>query len=168
MPWRVAIPGHAFAPVIVFIPCSGNGCKPGGFDGEWLPRKCPGCGWLAVVGHGRRRRQSHDRTHDSIRIRRGICSHCRRTVTVLPAWCIPGAVYSLPARQEGLGRLADGETLEASAPLCRDPDRVADASTVGRWFRRRMESLRFFFSPTILAWDFYAAARILILEPSPP
>jgi hypothetical protein len=87
---------------------------------------------------------------------------------VLPAWCIPGAVYSLPARQEALGRLADGGTLEASAPVCRDPDRIADASTVARWFRRRMQSLPFFFSPTILAWDFYAAARILIVEAWPP
>ena len=154
--------------MIVFIPCSGDGCKPGGFDGEWLPRECPGCSWSAVVGHGRRRRRSHDRAHDSIRIRRGLCNHCHRTVTVLPAFCIPGAVYSLPARQEALGRLADGETLETAAPVCRDPDRVADASTVARWFRRRMQSLPLFFSPTILAWDFYAAARILIVEAWPP
>ena len=90
MPWRVAIPGHAFAPVIVFIPCSGDGCKPGDCDGEWLPRDCPGCGRSSVIGHGRRFRQAHDQTHDSIRIRRGICRQCRRTLTVLPRCCIPG------------------------------------------------------------------------------
>jgi len=58
---------------------------------------CPGCGETAVIGHGRRRRQAHDRGHDSIRIRRGICNHCQRTLTVLPPWCMPGH-NDLPAR----------------------------------------------------------------------
>lgn len=155
-------------PVIVFIPYSGDGCKPGDCDGEWLPRDCPGCGRTAVVGHGRRCRQAHDRCHDSIRIRRGICKHCHHSLTVLPAWCVPGAPYNLPAREEALSRLAAGRTLEESAPDCRDPDRVADPSTIRRWFRRRIVSLRFFFSPTILAWDFRAAARILIVEHASP
>ena len=60
MPWRVAIPGHAFAPVIVFIPRSDDGCKPGEYDAEWLPRQCPLCGQAAIVGHGRRRRQARE------------------------------------------------------------------------------------------------------------
>jgi Domain of unknown function (DUF6431) len=154
--------------VIVFIPRSRDGCKPAGFDEEWLPRRCPGCGVVAVVGHGRRLRQSHDQIRDSIRIRRGICNHCHHTLTVLPAWCVPCAPYNLQARKEALGRLADGETLEGSAPGCRDPDRIADPSTVRRWFWRRMESMRFFFAPTILAWDWRAAARILIVERIPP
>jgi hypothetical protein len=81
---------------------------------------------------------------------------------------VPNALYNLSAREEALQRLADGRTLERSAPDCRDPDRVADPSTIRRWFRRRIESLRFFFSPTILAWDWRVAARILIVEPSPP
>jgi hypothetical protein len=151
-------------PVIVFIPCSGTGCKPGEYDAEWLPRQCPVCEWLAVIGHGRRWRQAHDDCHDQIRVRRGLCKHCDLTLTVLPPWCVPGALYNLPARQEALGRLAEGETREASAPVCRNPDRIADPSTVRRWFWRRMASLRFFFSPTILAWDFFAAARILTVE----
>jgi hypothetical protein len=151
-------------PVIVFIPCSTAGCKPGEYDAEWLPRQCPGCEVAAVIGHGRRWRQAHDDRHDRIRIRRGFCKHCDLTLTVLPAWCVPGALYNLPARREALGRLAEGESLEASAPLCHDPDRIADPSTVRRWFWRRMASLRFFFSPTILAWDFRAAARILTAE----
>jgi Domain of unknown function (DUF6431) len=88
--------------------------------------------WLAIIGNGRRWRQAHDGVHDSIRIRRGICNHCRLTLTVLPAWCVPGALYNLPARREALGRLAEGETLEASARVCRDPDRIADPSTVRR------------------------------------
>jgi hypothetical protein len=155
-------------PVIVFIPCSGNGCKPGDGDSEWLPRDCPGCGQVAVIGHGRRFRQAHDRDHDSIRVRRGICGRCRHTLTVLPAWCVPGAIYNRAAREEALGRLADGETLEGSAPDCRDPNRIADPSTIRRWFWRHLESLRFFASPTILAWDWRATARILIVERVPP
>jgi hypothetical protein len=120
------------------------------------------------VGHGRRSRQAHDHGHDSIRIRRGLCNHCHRTLTVLPAWCVPNAPYNLPARQEALGRLANGKTLEQAAPDCRDPNRIADPSTIRRWFWRRLESLRFFFSPTILAWDWRAAARILSVERIPP
>ena len=138
---RVAIPGSAFAPVIVVIPYPADGCKPGAFDGEWLPRICPRCGAAAVIGHGRRSRQAHDRDHDSIRIRRGLCNRCRLTLTVLPAWCVPGAPYNLPARQEALGRLAERETLEDSAPICLDPDRIADPSTIRRWFWRRIASL---------------------------
>jgi hypothetical protein len=164
----VRTPGRAFAPVIVFIPRSADGCKAGDFDGEWLPRQCPGCGQVAVVGHGRRRRQSHDELHSSIRVRRGFCNHCSHTVTVLPHWCVPGAVYNLPAREQALDRFAGGGTLEQSAPDCRDPDRIADTSTIRRWLLRRLESLRFFFSPTLLAWDWRAAARILIVERVPP
>jgi hypothetical protein len=156
--------------VIVFIPCSGDGCKPGDYDGEWLPRLCPGCGEHAVIGHGRRFRQAHDQGHASIRIRRGICRQCRCTLTVLPDYCIPGAQFSLPARLEAMGRLAEGQTLEESAPECRDPDRIADPSTVRRWAWRRIQSLRFIFrhAPTLLAWDFFAAARILMVELPPP
>lgn len=67
-----------------------------------------------------------------------------------------------------MARLAAGGTLEAAAPDCRDPERIADPSTISRWFWRRIQSLRFFFSPTILAWDWRAAARILIVERVPP
>ena len=168
MPWPVSTPGRAFAPVIVFIPRSADGCKPGDFDGEWLPRECPGCGEAAVIGHGRRQRQAHDQIHDWIRVRRGLCNHCDRTLTVLPHWCVPRAIYNLSAREQALAHLANGETLEQSAPDCCDPDRIADASTIRRWFWRRMESLRFFCSPTLFAWDFRAAARMLTVERAPP
>ena len=175
MPWRVPIPGHAFAPVIVVIPYPADGCKPGEYDGEWLPRRCPGCGLGGIVGHGRRRRPAHDAGHDSIRVRRGICNLCGCTLTALPWWCVPGAPYSLLARQEAVGRLADGQSAEQAAPDCVDAHRVADASTIRRWAWRRLRSLpfwlaarQFFRAPTILAWDFQAAAGILMMEPSPP
>ena len=47
------------------------------FRFEWV------YGAAAVIGHGRRSRQAHDRDHEPIRIRRGLCNHCHRTVTVL-------------------------------------------------------------------------------------
>jgi hypothetical protein len=69
-----------------------------------------------------------------------------------------------------LERLAEGQTLEEAAPECRNPDRIADPSTVLRWAWRRIESLRFVLwpAPTLLAWDFRAVARILMVEPAPP
>jgi hypothetical protein len=169
VPWRVAIPGHAFAPVIVFIPRSGDGCKPGEHDAEWLPRQCPVCGQISIIGHGRRRRQAHDSLHDWILLRRGRCKVCGVTLTVLPAWCVPGAAYSLLARQQALEQLAQGMPVEQAAPHCRDPDRLADFSTVRRWFWRRIESLRFFAAaPTLFAWDWRAAGRILLTEAISP
>jgi hypothetical protein len=85
------------------------------------------------------------------------------------------APYSLLARQEAIARLADGQAAEQAAPDCMDPHRVADASTVRRWAWRRLRGLplwlaarQFFRVPTILAWDFRAAADMLTVEPSPP
>ena len=175
MPLAGSDSGHAFAPVIVFIPRSAIGCKPGEYDPEWLPRQCPGCGQRAVIGHGRRWRQAHDKIHDSIRVRRGLCGGCERTLTVLPDWCVPGGRYSLAARQQAIGRLACGLALEPAAPECRDPDQVAAPATIRRWAWRRIESLTMWAAlgstllnaPTILAWDWWAALRILIPEPVP-
>jgi len=161
----VPIPGHAFAPVIVFIPLSGDGCKPGDYDAEWLPRSCPACWQIAVIGHGRRRRPAHDAIHDWILVRRGICKVCGGTLTALPRWCVPGALYSLLARQEALQQLAAGASTEQAAPHCRNPDRLPDGSTVRRWFWRRITSFRLFaWAPTLVAWDWRAARRILLAE----
>jgi hypothetical protein len=161
-------PRQAFAPVIVFIPHSAGKCKPDE-DSEWLPRQCPACGQMAVIGHGRRRRQAHDGEQDWIVVRRGLCTVCGGTLTVLPSWCVPGSPYSFRARRQALDQLAQGSPVEQAAPHCRDPDRSADGSTIRRWFWRRIESLRFLiFPPTLFAWDWRAAGRILIAEPLSP
>lgn len=159
-------------PVIVFIPRSGEECKPAVADSEWLPRQCPTCGQIAIIGHGRRRRQAHDHIHDWIRVRRGLCKVCGGTVTVLPAWCVPDAPYSLAARQEALEQ-AGIVPAERVTVCCRDPDRIADPSTIRRWLRRRIESLQRRLpntaeAPTLLAWDWRAASRILIAESVSP
>jgi hypothetical protein len=172
----VPIPGRAFAPVIVVIPYPAEGCKPGEYDREWLPRQCAACSLGRIVGHGRRRRPAHDAGHDWIQVRRGICKLCGRTLTALPWWCVPRALYSLRARQEAIQRLVDGQSAEQAAPDCLDPGCVADASTIRRWAWRRRESLplwlvaarHLFCAPTILAWDFRAAAGMLWVEASPP
>ena len=160
--------------MIVFIPCSGDGCKAcrsGGFDGEWLPRDCPGCGARSVIGHGRRLRRAFDPLFDSVRIRRALCRNCHRTITVLPCFCIPGAQFSAPARREAMDRLAEGRTLEDAAPVCLNPDRLAAPSTVRRWAWQRISRLRlvlFLSAPTIAVWHSLADSRILGVEPLPP
>jgi hypothetical protein len=165
----VTTPGRAFAAVIVFIPRSAAGCNSEVAEREWLPRRCPACSRETIIGHGRRRRQAHDGQHDWIRVRRGICKVCGGTVTVLPAGCVPGAAYSLPARQQALASVAQGCPAEQASPHCRDPDRIADGSTIRRWFWRRLASLLWFgWSPTLFAWDWRAAARTLIAEPVSP
>jgi len=159
-------------PVIVFIPRSGEERKPDVADSEWLPRQCPTCREIAIIGHGRRRRPAHDDRNDWIRVRRGICKLCERTVTVLPAGCIPGAPYSLAARQQAVEQ-ASVVAAEQVTVCCRDPDRIADPSTIRRWLRRRMESLQRLLpsaaeTPTLVAWDWRASGRILIAEPASP
>ena len=68
------------------------------------------------------------------------------------------------------------------APHCLDSERLPDESTVRRWRWRRLISLLIwlatlgwrsatadiFNAPTILAWDFPAAGRILRLEANSP
>jgi hypothetical protein len=149
---------------------------------EWLPRLCPRCGTLAVVGHGRRHRSAHDEHHTFIRVRRGLCQHCELTITVLPAWCLPYTHYSLAARADFLHHhVEEGSPLEQAAPATQDPDRVADPATLRRWLQRRAASwlagvltlqewgrvAANLLAPTILAWDWPAAARILFPEPKP-
>jgi hypothetical protein len=99
-------------------------------------RRCPICDRDSIVGHGRRRKQAHDEYHHWIEIRRGICNRCGKTFTFLPPFSLPYTHYSLLARSQAL-RLYFVEdcSLESAAPTVTDPDRVADPSTLRRWFR---------------------------------
>lgn len=149
--------------MIVFIPWNEEEGKPAS-----MVRECPACGgW--VRGHGWRYRLAHDSVHTRIRVRRGRCKQCRRTVTMLPWFAIPGAHYSLPARQQAEQEALSGKPAEQCAVETADPGRVVDPATVRRWFRRRWESLlgtiRWDWAPsTLFAWDWKAASRILIPE----
>jgi hypothetical protein len=100
-------------------------------------RTCPICECDSIIGHGRRRKQAHDETHDWINIRRGVCNLCGTTFTLLPGFSLPYTHYSLVARSQSLQRYFDENcSWENAAPTVKDPDRIADPSTLRRWFRR--------------------------------
>jgi hypothetical protein len=143
-----------------------------------MPRCCPVCQQPSIIGHGRRRKQAHDGQHDWIWVRRGRCPLCKKTFTILPTWSPPHGHYSYCCRQQASEANGDSGSWEQSAPHCKDPNRLPDASTLRRWACRRLISLWFwmkteigvslFDGPTILAWDCAAAGRILRLEANSP
>ena len=108
-------------------------------------------------------------------VRRGICEHCGRTITVPPAWLLSYTHYTLYARRQAVNRWLDGARGEEPAPLVEDPDRIADPATLRRWVVRRWQGLGVWIGgwrswgmlPTILAWDWQAAARMPIPEAKP-
>ena len=143
---------------------------------QLLPRHCPVCGKHTIVGHGRRRKQAHDRRHDWIWIRRGFCRPCRKTFTILPTWSPPYGHYSLYCRQQSWESLSEARSWEESVPDVKEPDRLADPSTVRRWgqlfclgvllaSRLWQTAVRNIFGPpTILAWDWSVVRLILPVE----
>ena len=124
--------------MIVFIPlCSeeNNGEDWAISGAEYLLRECPRCFGQSIVGHGRRRKQAHDETHNWIFIRRGICKLCGTTFTFLPVFSLPYCHYSLIARSQAIWEyFVQNCSLDMSVPLMKDPDRVPARSTVWRWF----------------------------------
>jgi hypothetical protein len=138
---------------------------------ELILRRCPICLQDSIIGHGRRSKQAHDQDHDRIRIRRGLCNRCGKTFTFLPPFTPPYSHYSLIARSQALLRyFVEGCSLEAAAPTVKDPDRVADPSTLRRWFRS-LDSSRPPFSPlrrttnAVSAW--FAGTEILVHDSLP-
>jgi len=125
---------------ILFIPLPAAPCN---LETEWaeagaevILRRCPLCLQDSIIGHGRRQKQAHDEHHDWIGIRRGVCNPCGKTFTFLPLFSPPYSHYSLIARSQALRRrFLEGCSWEAAAPAVKDPDRVADPSTLRRWFR---------------------------------
>jgi hypothetical protein len=149
---------------------------------ERLPRLCPFCGQRTIIGHGQRLKQAHDRSHQQIWIRRGRCRPCHKTFTVLPDWSPASGQYSFHCRQQAweLLRQPDG-TWERSIPDVADSSRSPDPSTVRRWAGRLLVvgtalAIKLWQAigrsrailPTILAWDWTAIRRILLLEASSP
>jgi len=152
-------------------------------DLHQMPRWCPVCCQASIIGHGQRRRPAHDGQQDWIWVRRGLCRLCGKTFTILPDWSSPYAHYSLRCRQQAWDAVCEeGVGWEQAAPACKDPARLPDPHTLRRWAWRRLVSLwhgarlwigglaawRFLQAPTILAWDWVAAARILPLEAISP
>jgi hypothetical protein len=141
------------------------------------------CRVASIIGHGQRRKPAHDEQHDCVWVRRGLCPLCGTTFTILPSWSVPYGHYTLRCRQQAWDAVcSDRETWEQAAPLCKDPTRLPDPSTLRRWAWRRMISLwseakacfsglnvgKFLRAPTILAWDWPAASRSLLLETNSP
>jgi hypothetical protein len=125
--------------MILFLPASdessGSGADWAGAGVEGIPRECPKCVSDSIIGHGWRLKQAHDENHDWIRIRRGICKSCSQTFTFLPWFSPPYGHYSLVARSQALwGYFAERRSLDLAAPLVKDPNRVASASTLRSWF----------------------------------
>jgi hypothetical protein len=133
-------PGQSPICTIVFISLSAAQSK---LNADWaeasaevIIRRCPVCSQDSIIGHGCRQKQAHDEHHDWITIRRGICRPCKKTITFLPVFSLPYSHYSLVARSEALRRyFVEGCSWEAAAPPVKDPDRVADSSTLRRWFQ---------------------------------
>ena len=153
--------------------------RPGVIPLDRLPRRCPVCLDHTIIGHGRRSRQAHDDRHEGIWVRRGICHPCGRTFTILPDWLAPSGHFSLRCRQQACDRIAAGDSVEQSAPHCKDPSRSPDPSTLRRWAHRRLLSVccwvkaaaisaRFLRAPTIVAWDLATLCRILPIEARSP
>lgn len=143
--------------MILFIALSSWNSKSGDFthtDLDQIPRRCPDCQQESIVGHGRRRRQAHDGTHDWIWVRRGLCRLCRLTFTFLPDACVPRSPYSLLCWLDALKEWLLHRSAEPVAPAVKEHDRLVDPSTVRRWGRRwaTMQS-RFSLLPTRLAWE---------------
>ncbi|MDX2151007.1 MAG: DUF6431 domain-containing protein, partial [Bryobacteraceae bacterium] len=137
---KVLARGRAPIATILVIPLSADQFKPGAdwaeAVAEVILRRCPVCSADSIIGHGRRRKQAHDEYHDWIGIRRGLCNRCGKTFTFLPPFSPPYSHYSLVARSQALLRyFVEGRTWEDAAPAVKDPDRVADPSTLRRWFR---------------------------------
>lgn len=132
--------GEALIATILFIPLSAAQYN---LEADWaeagaevILRRCPICSEDSIIGHGRRRKQAHDEHHDWIGIRRGLCNRCHKTFTFLPPFSPPYGHYSFIARSQALQRyFLEGRSCEAAAPTVKDPDRVADPSTLRRWFR---------------------------------
>jgi hypothetical protein len=153
---------------------------------QQMPRWCPLCQRASIIGHGQRRKPVHDGEQDYVWVRRGLCRLCGKTFTILPSWSPPYGHYSLHCRQQAWDTLcANSIGWEQAAPHCKDPARLPDPSTLRRWAWRRLISLccgakawmwaptvwrfvQFWQAPTILAWDWAAAGRMLLLEASSP
>ena len=149
---------------------------------QQMPRRCPVCRQRTIIGHGQRRRQSHDERQDWIWVRRGRCRPCKKTFTILPSGSPPYGHYSLRCRKQAWElRCREGVSWEQSTPPTKDPTRLPDPATLRRWAQRRLVSLwswmqapssvarwRFLRAPTILAWDCAVAFRMLGLEANGP
>lgn len=168
-------PGQSLIVTILFIPLSlaqyNLQADWAAMSAEVILRRCPICLRDSIVGHGRRSKQAHDQDHDRIGIRRGFCKLCQKTFTFLPPFSLPYSHYSLIARSQALRRyFVEGCSWEAAAPAVKDPDRVADPSTLRRWFRSLDSSQPpfSFLRQTMLAIRSWLLSTEILMQASQP
>lgn len=107
---------------------------------------CPLCLRDSLIGHGCRRKQAHDDSHDWIKYHRLLCKLCGITFSFLPAFSLAYTHYSLVARSQVLRRrFREHSSWESAAPPLKDPNRVPDPSTLRRWCRSLDSSSAFSF-----------------------
>ena len=148
---------------------------------DLLPRRCPVCRNDTIIGHGRRRRQSHDDRHDCIWVTaRNLSSRAGRPSRSCPTGWRHPAHYSLHCRQQACERIAAGDSAEQAAPHCKDPSTLARSihrASMGTTTAdqrvvlgdgRNSRCMHFLRTPTILAWDLGALCRILPIEARSP
>jgi len=104
--WRVNARGSPLRVTVLFVSVSAGQNQ---LSTDWaedcdeiILRRCPVCERDSIVGHGRRRKQAHDKHHDWIWIHRGRCADCGTTFTFLPVFSLPYTHYSLVARSQAL------------------------------------------------------------------
>jgi len=98
-----------------------------------MRRWCPLCHRASIIGYGARCKSAHDGQHDYLWVRRGRCRLCRTTFTIH---------FILRCRRHAWDPVCtNGAGLGQSAPLCKDPARLPDPSTLRRWAYRGLVSL---------------------------
>ena len=138
----------------------------------------------SIVGHGRRRKQAHDRQHDWIWIRRGRARPAGRHSRSCPPGRHRMATIATAAGKRRRNRHRESTVVGSNPPLtakipidCRTRPRFGGGlarKLISLWFwmktgfRKALASELYSMRPTILAWDCAAAGRILRLEANSP
>jgi len=100
---------------------------------EQILRRCPLCLRDSIIGHGWRRKQAHDASHDWIKYRRGLCNLCKHALTFLP-------VFSLPYTHSWANQFLDAQKVRQLS-LRSLRAYAYDLLHLARWFKNTQHSL---------------------------
>jgi hypothetical protein len=99
------------------------------------PLACPRCATAGhLVGHGSYPRTVIDPTRAiAIRVKRLLCTVCRRTVSLLPTFCLPWRHYQTTTIQAVLGRRVVAKGSWAAVQRCFCPADLPTRTTCREW-----------------------------------